>query len=356
MRPLLRLLCLLALAWLLGVPSSGRAAATQRPTYTVTDIGPVGERSWATGLNESGQVVGYFTTGQVMKDGSPVHHAFRWSRLKGIEDLSPGPRTDSEARGINDYGDVVGIAGPVGERPEWIDYQGFWFHNGRCVLLGGVQSAPFFYPAGINNRGDIVGLAQWDPPYYHAFLWRRGIETVLEDFHDYPKYSAAAVNDAGTIVGWGHNDNAGPLHAFVWKSGHLTDLPTHDPQDEWESRGAYGINQRDEVVGFTGKYAALWEPDGHLVLLPPSASGHEASAHDINESGVVVGHDLEYRPGPPRETALLWLQGRCIDLNTRIPPRSGWRLESAVGVNNYGQIAGYGRHYGRKRAFLLTPS
>jgi hypothetical protein len=43
------------------------------------------------------------------------------------------------------------------------------------------------------------------------------------------------------------------------------------------------------------------------------------------------------------------------DLNSLIPPDSGWDLVSAVAVNDIGQIAGYGFHY-RTHAFLLTPT
>ncbi len=43
------------------------------------------------------------------------------------------------------------------------------------------------------------------------------------------------------------------------------------------------------------------------------------------------------------------------DLNTLIPRDSGWVLLSANDINNRGQIVGYGRRNGQKRAFLLTP-
>jgi hypothetical protein len=44
-----------------------------------------------------------------------------------------------------------------------------------------------------------------------------------------------------------------------------------------------------------------------------------------------------------------------VDLNSVIDPGSGWVLESARGVNNSGQIAGYGTFEGRTRAFRLSP-
>jgi probable HAF family extracellular repeat protein len=43
------------------------------------------------------------------------------------------------------------------------------------------------------------------------------------------------------------------------------------------------------------------------------------------------------------------------DLNNLLPPNSGWELTQALGINDKGQIVGYGTHDGQIRAFLLTP-
>jgi hypothetical protein len=42
-----------------------------------------------------------------------------------------------------------------------------------------------------------------------------------------------------------------------------------------------------------------------------------------------------------------------IDLNTLIPDDAGWDLISASGINNRGEIVGYGLLDGRFRAFVL---
>jgi hypothetical protein len=44
-----------------------------------------------------------------------------------------------------------------------------------------------------------------------------------------------------------------------------------------------------------------------------------------------------------------------VNLNSRLPAGSGWELVEATAINEAGQIAGYGRHEDRLRAFLLTP-
>jgi hypothetical protein len=44
-----------------------------------------------------------------------------------------------------------------------------------------------------------------------------------------------------------------------------------------------------------------------------------------------------------------------VDLNTLITPGSGWELTIARGINDSGQIAGYGILHHDQHAFLLTP-
>jgi len=44
-----------------------------------------------------------------------------------------------------------------------------------------------------------------------------------------------------------------------------------------------------------------------------------------------------------------------VDLNSLLPPHSGWLLQTAEGVNAAGQIVGQGQFAGKTRGFLLTP-
>ena len=53
--------------------------------------------------------------------------------------------------------------------------------------------------------------------------------------------------------------------------------------------------------------------------------------------------------------AFLWSRESMRDLNALIPSGSGWVLSEANGVNDAGQIVGYGTHNGDVRAFLLNP-
>lgn len=54
--------------------------------------------------------------------------------------------------------------------------------------------------------------------------------------------------------------------------------------------------------------------------------------------------------------AALWENGAVYDLNTLLPPDTGWVLNEADDINNSGQIIGYGTYNGQQAAFLLTPT
>lgn len=58
----------------------------------------------------------------------------------------------------------------------------------------------------------------------------------------------------------------------------------------------------------------------------------------------------------PSDTHAVVVGRTMVDLNDLIPANSGWYLEATTGINNRGQIVGYGLHGGQQRAFLLTPT
>lgn len=68
----------------------------------------------------------------------------------------------------------------------------------------------------------------------------------------------------------------------------------------------------------------------------------------INNTGKIVGTS--------DNRAFIWENGAMHDLNTMIASKSSWRLVSATGINESGQIVGVGSLGGDPfRAFLLTP-
>jgi probable HAF family extracellular repeat protein len=166
--------------------------------------------------------------------------------------------------------------------------------------LGGANSGA----QGINDEGQVVGgsLVASDAGA-HAFLWSGGTMTDLGTLNGTYWSWAQAINDAGQIVGWSNLTNStelGPQYATEWSGGNIIDLGMGD---------AYAINDLGQVVGTNNNRATLW------------------------------------------------FDGSAIDLTTDIAfGGAGWTLESATGINDRGQIVGYGQSpQGVTTAFLLTP-
>ena len=134
----------------------------------VTDIYPDAPAPWwntPTAINQRGDVVGFagdpaFVEGDIL-------HAFMWTRDDGIRQLKPlqrrvPPHVDSEAYGINEARQIVGISCDA----DFVDCRAVVWNNGTVPTdlneLKGSYSAHLESAKDINNKGEITGRA-FDP-------------------------------------------------------------------------------------------------------------------------------------------------------------------------------------------------
>ena len=91
-------------------------------------------------------------------------------------------------------------------------------------------------------------------------------------------------------------------------------------------------------------------------LHPDELDIRHSRANDINASGQVVGWVSSFYGFPTfgQATAVLWSRGRAFDLNS-VVDADGWDLRAAMGINDRGDIIGYGLKDGQTRAFFLKP-
>jgi probable HAF family extracellular repeat protein len=130
----------------------------------VTDIGNLGADWWntPTAINQRGDIVG-FAGDPAFVDGD-ILHAFRWTREDGIRHLKPLPRrtpkhVDSEAYGINEAGQVVGVSCDA----DFVDCRAvIWDHGNTPTDLNDLKggfSARLESAKDINDNGEITGRA-----------------------------------------------------------------------------------------------------------------------------------------------------------------------------------------------------
>jgi probable HAF family extracellular repeat protein len=279
-----------------------------------------------------------------------------------MSDLGNVPNGNTSwATAINDRGQIVGESG------YWTGATGdqfgnaFIYTNGQMTDLGSFGGS-YCQAFGINIAGQIAGDYYGVPTggrYYHAFLYSGG---QLTDFGTNFSYQsmASGINDAGKVVGsyWTNSTNDG-LGAFLYSHETVTCLESFGGR----VAEAFGINNSGLVVGYSatssgGTYACLWDASGTTITMTNMntlSTSRASYALSINNSGQAVGY---FYPAlsPAIERAFIYNNGSMMDLNSLITPTPGWTLSRASGINDSGWICGYETDgSGQTRAFLLTP-
>lgn len=188
----------------------------------MTDLGtlPGGLFSSAYAINDNGVIVGVASvTGQGSK---PV----KW--VDGTISLlsNPGGAGTVTPEDINNNGEIAGRYGVSSDQSFGV----YWDANGTATLLPGLPGGlPNFVLAhAINSSGQVVGRAQQSlpNPLGHAVLWNTtSFQTDLGFLPGGNFSEAFGINNAGDVVGIATN-SATTQRAFLWKNGSFTDLGT----------------------------------------------------------------------------------------------------------------------------------
>jgi probable HAF family extracellular repeat protein len=310
--------------------------------------------SFATAVNNSGQVAGY-TYENLPRQ--PFVSPFLYSGGVITNILGTLDPLAAQANGINNQGQIVGN-----------DFAAFLISGGQTVYLDNVAAPPAGYymatALAINDAGEIVGSLDQDPCpgpgpcQQHAYLYANGAVTDLSTLSGtLTPQVATAINNAGEVVGNGY-DSAGNDAAFLYSNGTIIELGSLSSALPYSQ--AQGINNSGEIVGWSDDLGETDEPflDDNGTFTDLGNLGGPANAYAINDLGQIVGtSSLSPSCGVTDADctldAFLYENGAMLDLNTLLPPDSGWQLTGALAINDEGQIAGYGQYNGETLGFLL---
>jgi len=183
--------------------ASGRSRAFIWSSGTMTDLGATIQaqlgltRSYGTGINGFGRVVGYGST-----DGSNAAAAwfFNGTTVSPLGDLGGG---DARATAINDADQIVGSSMTADAFP-----RAFVVTGSAAMRSLGTLGGRSSYAAALNNAGQIVGSSFTDPgdTILRAFVTVSGTMRDLNALVDtsaegWVLEEATGINSAGQIVG-----------------------------------------------------------------------------------------------------------------------------------------------------------
>lgn len=305
------------------------------PPHPGTDLGTLGGNSSdATGINESGVVVGWAQT-------ATTTHAFRWTSGTGMVDLGTFGGSGSNAADVNDAGAIAGSASTVAG-----DSHAFrWTSGGGMVdlgTLGGTTSRALK----ISEAGAVIGTSTVASGATHGFYWDATNGMVDLSSVGLPSVVPNAINELGEVVGTGSTLSS-QSHAFHWDLTHgLVDIGTLGGQfssavDINESSVVVGISDADPTLGVNFQ-GYRWTAGGGMVAVGPFSS-----ATAVNDAGVMAGWNYTVANSSGDS---VWVDPTtglsAVGLDNLNAPTN-----NAVDINSSGTILG-----GTWRAYLAAPN
>ena len=317
---------------LLSIIATAHLYAT---TYQITDLG-LGQ---ARGINNNQQVF-INNSGDVFfwEDGG-------LNQILGVD----GYNGSLLGYDINENGLVTGHAAhtttnqfrPFIYNPETgvtINKNGFYTSDGRSNARG------------INDAGDIVGLGipSLTQSSGSSALWYEAASTPVNIglVGSLPFATATDINNSNNVIGYGYDANKTNYAAYFWDGSTKTIMESLGGTNTY----AYKMNDNDLVIGFAHVvgdhyHAVYWDEDGIHDL---HTTGTSSQAFGVDDSGSRIVGSVN------GTQAVLWLDGVMYDLTDLIADNPGWELTNAFDVNDNGDIVGVGLLNGEAHAFLLT--
>jgi hypothetical protein len=266
---------------------------------TCTDLGNLGTygTSRAYGINDSGQVCG---TGQL--SSSDPYQPLIWNGTT-ITNLMPSGGYAGYAYGINNNGHVTGNVYTSG------------YTNRFPFIYNGTTSSNLISGGGYNND-QIVGINDADMvtgfqnsyPSCISLYDASGTRTLIDSYSS--SSWAMSISHIGQVV-------------FIYSGS-----------GSWDQLRLWNPNVRNDTTGTT-----------QTISFPSGNATTDQNGIHINAFGDIAGTFINNSTSDYVPFIRLRTNQTAIweDLNTLIPSGTGWVLKGVNGINDKGQLIGYGR-------------
>jgi probable HAF family extracellular repeat protein len=401
---------LLAIALLAALPAVSSAATV----YDVSGIAPLSgdDLTTAYAINNNNQVIGLsvaanlaaFVPGSGISTKSAITDENGFLLTGSTPAVLPPLGTTASGlslalpAALNDSGEVVG-ASPVAAGTSGSPNQAFIYDAGVTTNLANIVGGALSSAVGVNNQGDVIGTFRQDAdsgPAAQPFLYNGTSVQVLGTLSGTSETidSVYGINNSGTIIGGATTTGSTSPQAITFNGSTFQILPNLSGAT---ITAPLAINSLGNIAGWSGPEAPsgstpvttinLTQQTGLTVLLGLSPLGlaigegseyevgdafyYNAStkkmtnigtlgggfsaAFGLNDDGDIVGMSLTSQGN---YNAFLYDNSTLTmtNLNTILPKDSGWTLLSANGINNAGDIVGFGDFNGSFEGYVLSPS
>ena len=223
-----------------GMVAGQDSTSSQAFLYADGKFNPLGSLggngTYVTGMNASGEVVGYGN-----EAGNASTHAFTYTGGR-ITDLKTLGGTTSSAIAVNNAGQVVGNSNISGDAAS----HAFLYAQGGMTdlgTLGGTSSGA----VAINGSGIVIGNSTLGgDASKHAFEYVGGSMIDIGTLGGTTS-TAVAINSSGVMIGNATTANNAATHAFIFANGKMTDLGTLGGKNSY----ALGMDSFGDVIGMS---------------------------------------------------------------------------------------------------------
>jgi len=369
-------------------PGDAQASTVRPPNYELIDLGtlPDGGNSYATDINDTGQVVGYAYN----KHGKTRAFRYQNGHLHGLGTMMPGNRGNSRAAGINNTGQIVGSADAETSLQNGLS-MGFVWQAGTMRRLGPDPTShdDIYVTAGtaINNAGAIAfnlgGGRTGGFGILHSDGWYSLSPQYLDNPFDNPfvdpelelDYSAQAVaitaDERALASGLSMEVEGNTTTGFILTRSAFSGIGRSYSDPFGDSRSSrHTFHSVSDGGLFAGEDYDLscsivdCYPVQHYGFIKNGSDGLQENIRGaykislVNDNGLIVGWGTSRDDMDTygfRRPLVKQIGGPSVFIN-KLADTSGWNWKTVTvtAMNENGDIVGHGqKETGEIRAFML---